>query len=400
MNKLLSIYYTLACTFSPILVIYSFTGSSITVLDMMILLFYAISIPSYMMRRRNKITGTCLVLFLFVFTHSLIYLVSFGNMANFMRAMHLANYIFFIAFYNHTYFDVILGQKFIRFGSVVATLFLMVQHVAKMVFDQIIPGILPVFTNVEANLDGVVAETEISRFASFFVEPAAYALYIICAFAIELFYQQKTNIIIAVLLLSGAILSTSNTAIACTAFLLVLYIYKNGFFSYRTMVILASITIIVFITQPYLEAIFIRIEAGRSFDGRFNGYDYVYSFMNAEKEIEWIGNFKNKFNGYDYPDILWGMGFVSPEEIGYYLAGYARLLAYLGYIGVFVYICVYLRIFFSTKKKALLLAFLFLNLGSNTFLSASFLYYMCFIVSPIAISNYAKNFNCHHCLQR
>ena len=135
------------------------------------------------------------------------------------------------------------------------------------------------------------------------------------------------------------------------------------------MLILALVAI-YYIATPHVEAINNRISEGRSYQGRFHGYDVALQLV-------------------DNP--LWGIGFVAPSDLEVYLAGFARLFVYLGAVGVAVYAFVYLKVLLSTNKKILFLVFLFLNLGCDTFFGVFFLYYSCFFLLTESLPHYVPS---------
>lgn len=358
--KFLKIWYTFTCAFAPILRIYTFVGGGLTALDTFILLFYVLSIP-FLSNIRN-ISTVFVALFTFVFVHSFITLLYNSDSGIFVRAMHMANYIFFVAFFNNTFFKMEMAHKMLRYGAVVATLFLIAQHISSIFWGFQLVGIYEPLATQDANMENMVAGTDIHRYASFFIEPAGYGVYIVCALTQELFYQKEKKLWVISLLCLGTILSTSNTAVACVVFLLAFYFYQNKMFSTKTVLLLVSFVGIFIVAQPFLNAISTRVEAGASYAGRFNGYDVVFQLL-------------------DNP--MFGMGFVSPADMGIYLAGFARLLMYFGFVGVIVYSIIYLKVIKSSSQKIMVLVFLFLNIGSNPLLGGSFLPFSCFIVASL-----------------
>lgn len=357
--RFLTVLYTITCVFGPILRIYTFVGGSFTVLDTCTLLFYILSIQ-YLFNR--NICRPFLALFVFVMIHSCIILLYNSDGSIFVRAMHLANYIFFVAFFNNTFFKMDLAQKLLRYGAVIATLFLIIQHVASIFLGVQLVGIYAPLATHEANMDNMVSGTDIYRYASFFIEPAGYGVFIVSALAQELFYQKESKLWVISLICLGGILSTSNTAIACIVLLLGIYFYIKKMLSVKTFLLLLSFVAIFIIAQPFLEAITNRIEAGNSYANRFSGYDEVFKILE---------------------NPLLGMGFVSPDDMPVYLSGFARLLMYFGFIGIIFYTIIYVKVFFSASQKITVLVFLFLNVGSNTLLGASFLPYSCFIAASM-----------------
>lgn len=361
MKTFLSYIYTVICTLSPVLVIYSFVGGPFTFLDTFILLFYIISIPSYLTKRK-KVVMPFVLLFLFVFIHSIFVYLDNNDLSIFLRAMHLANFIFFLAFYHKIYFNDKLAIRIVSNFSVIATLFLIVQHLCFRFLGFPIPGIIPQYAIIEANLDNIIQNSNIYRYSSFFVEPAAFAQYIMCALTCLLFYDGNKNYKYIGLICIGCILSTSNTAIASMVLILVLYFVKSGIsfkkiFSY----LLAGIAIII-MTKPFIEALIVRNEGGVSYDNRFDGYQLVNQLLS---------------------NSIWGNGFIAPDDMGIYLPGFARLFVYLGIVGVCIYFLIFLYLFRNTSRKVLLFLFLFLNLGSDTLMGVGFLYYCCFILAAL-----------------
>ena len=379
MHRFLSYYYTILCVLAPVFVLYSFTRNSYTMTDTFIFGFYLLSLP-YSLIKGFRVILPYLCIFIYILIHSGYNMLISYDWSVFLRAMHLVNYIFLISFYHKTFYNRELGEKFLRFFAILSTLFLIIQQIAIVQFGSSISGTLfPQYAINEATQDLVVRGTGVHRMSSFFSEPAAYAVYIICALAHELFYRRKTDMRVVALFCLGCILSTSNTAIACMALLMGFYIYTNKLFQSRdTILLLLALIVIYFIATPHIEAINSRIEEGRSFSGRFRGYSVMFDLV-------------------DNP--IWGIGFVAPRDLDVYLAGFPRLFVYLGWIGVALYFIVYLNIIYSTKRIILVLVFLFLNIGSDTLFGVSFLYYSCFIFSD-DLQKHEKSVYRNHQLQQ
>ena len=351
-------------------------GNSVTVLDTLILFFYFISVFDNSSKNKSGIILPYMLLFIYVFVHSLVFYVFSGDNGVFMRAMHLINYISFVGLYNKKFFDIELGETIIKKMAIIATLFLIIQHICQILLGYSIPGQLPWFALSEANMDNIINDTEIYRFASFFSEPAAYAIFIACAIAHELFYFHKTDFRVVSLLCLGTVLSTSNTAVACAALLIGIYILRNGVLNKRNILFIIAFFVVFLCAQPYIEAINSRIDEGRSFEGRFNGYVILANVT-------------------DY--FMFGRGFISPRDLGPYMPGFVRLIVYLGYIGAFVYLIVFSWVYCITRKKILLILFLFLNIGCDTFFGVIFLYFSCFFF--VSKSSNEKSIYCNNKFQ-
>lgn len=384
MQKFLSYYYSLVCVLSPIFILYSFNRSSITMTDTFILLFYILYIPTFLVKLHVRVISSYFFLFVYVFLFATILLLINNDKGIYLRTIRILNYVLFLSLFHKDYFNSKFAEKCLQMICVISTTFLVIQHVAKSFWGMEISGILfPQYSLVEYDLENQIQGTQVYRLSSIFSEPASYGCYTICGLTHSLFYSQKVNMRIISLLCLGCVLSTSTTAVAGMALLMGLFIYQNKLFKNRnTLLLIIALITIYYLANSHVDAINSRISSGRSYNGRFHGYDVMLNLV-------------------DNP--LFGIGFVSPSDIGVYLAGFARLFVYLGAFGVAVYALVYLNIFFSTQKKILLLVFLFLNLGSDTFFSISILYYSSFFLvsdnCAKSVKSY-KNINRHNLLQQ
>lgn len=356
--KRLSVFYTLICTLSPILRVYSLTGNTFTVLDTLIFVFYIVSVP-VLLKRKFTFVKSYGIIFFYVLMHSSFIYAKGGDTGLFMRAMHQLNYVFFLVIYYKLFFDIRVADKSIGVAGVAATLFLVLQHTAHIFLGVTIPGQISAIAVREADSDNMVVGSNVVRFASFFAEPSAYAVFVVLPLAIELFYREKANYLFVILYCIGCVLSTSNTALACLAFLLIFYFVKNKIFNWKSIALIASGVAIIFIVSPFIEAIRTRVEGGTSFNNRFIGYEMMSKY---------------------FTNPLFGIGFISMEDVGEYMPGYARLVVYLGIIGALLYSIVYIYIFRTTSRWIILILFLFLNIGSNIFFAASIIFYSCFFL--------------------
>lgn len=377
--KRLSVYFTLICTLSPILRVYSLTGNTFTLLDTLIILFYVISIP-YLLKKNFSFVKSYGIIFLYVLIHSIFIYAKGGDTGLFMRAMHQLNYIFFIIVYFKRFFDIGAADKSVRIAGIAATLFLILQHAAKITLGISIPGQISALAVREADLENFVVGSDVARFASFFAEPSAYGVFIVLPLAVELFYRKKTSYLVVALHCLGCVLSTSNTALACMAFLLFFYFLKNKVLSWKSLVLIAAGVAILFFAAPFIEAIRTRVEGGSSFENRFIGYQLMSIY---------------------FTNPLFGIGFISMEDIGEYMPGFARLVVYLGIVGAVLYSVAYAYIFKKSDRRIILILFLFLNVGSNIFFAASIIFYSCFfLIEKSKNSINEKNINRNHFIQR
>ena len=361
MRKILTILYTLICSLSPILVIYSFSYSSFTILDTLIVFFYVFSLPHYISSSKIKVNPFFLLMFIFVVFHSLIdYAINMISQ-NLLRAFHLTNYIFFLALYSRRYFDEKTAIKVVRNIAVISTFFLFFQHIVFLIIHVPIPGQLPVFlVNNEYGLSEF-ADANLMRFSAFFQEPSHYAMYILCALTLELFYKKELNLYVLIILCLGAVVSTSNTAIAGMFLLVVLYVRNKGVSLKAMLFLIVCLLVICVFAQTFVETISQRVDNGKSFSNRFDGYSQIDYLISGNP--------------------LWGIGFWSGKDLGnIYLPGWARLYVYFGIIGFVSYLFLYLGLFKSLKNRMILYLLIFANIGGDALFSVFFLFYSCFFV--------------------
>ena len=376
--KRLTLFYTLICTLSPIWRVYSLTGSSFTLLDTLIIIFYILSFP-YLFKNNTSFVTSYGIILLYILSHSFAVLFKTGDMSLFMRAMHQVNYIFFLVVYYTKFFDKEIADKSIRIAGIIATLFLILQHAAHIFLGLSIPGQISAFAVRESNLENYVVGSDVARLSSFFAEPSAYGVFVVLPLAIELFYRKIVNIRVVVLFCIGCVLSTSNTALACMVFLLFFYFIKNKLISWKSIVLIIAGFAIVLFAEQFVDAIRIRVEGGTSFDNRFIGY---------------------RLMGYYFTNPLFGIGFISMEDVGAYMPGFVRLVVYLGIVGALLYSIVYIYIYKTTNRKIILFLFLFLNIGSNIFFASSVIFYSCFFLKNNSKNNInEKSINSNHYIQ-
>ena len=120
--------YTLICSLSPILVIYSFTYNSFTVLDTLIVLYYLLFIPYSLVHGGLKINKLFLLLFAFVTLHTTVDYIGNGKSEYFLRGMHLANYIVFLSLFNRRCFKEEFAANVVIKVAIFSTLYLLLQH--------------------------------------------------------------------------------------------------------------------------------------------------------------------------------------------------------------------------------------------------------------------------------
>lgn len=356
----LSFIYTVICCLSPIFVIYSFIGNSITILDTFILVFYIVALPYLSAKKQVCAMRSFLFLFIFILFHSILYYLYNWDVKIFLRAMHMTNYVFFVALFQKRLFRIDLAKRIVVDFSVIATLFLLLQHIIYHFTGIPLPGILPAFAINEANLENQIWGSDVIRFASFFVEPAAYAVYIVCGLTQELIYKKKPRLSLVGFMVLGCVVSTSNTAIVCMILIVGLYFLKHKLISKGGILIIFFLFLILFFAGTFIDSISQRVESGSSFDGRFSGYTSVLSYVT---------------------NPIFGMGFLNPEELSGYFSGYARLYLYLGFSGIIVYLIFFISISSYTKEKFLFFLFLILNIGADTLFGVYFLFYCGFIIA-------------------
>ena len=132
----------------------------------------------------------------------------------FIRTIRYFFYLFVVAACSIKYFDLTVGQQYVKCICFFATCYIIIQYLTYSVFSLILPGYLP-FIDLYvdySSTDYAALYAVMFRPTSFFLEPAHYARYMLIGVVFCLFYGEnvvKKQILLAVFISIGILISTS-----------------------------------------------------------------------------------------------------------------------------------------------------------------------------------------------
>ncbi|MDB6353566.1 hypothetical protein PH235_08340 [Trichococcus sp. K1Tr] len=358
---------------SPIPILTNFTLG-----DLMLLIMFPVLVI-WMMKKiisDKKYSFSILIIYLaYIIIQMLLTLVSDETINTndvIFRTTRYSVYLSIIIFFSKQLFDYEFGIKLYKLTSVFSTFYLFVQVTLLRTMNYMLPGTLPFLTPIRNDLQvdtKILGMDMIMRPHSIFSEPAWYAVYVLGILIICLFSSDSDNDLkIPVIITVGILLSVSTTGILLCAITWIFWFFhktKENISIQRMIIVIFIVPLILyFITHSNSFQIFVdRIVAGDSAAGRFNGYTYLTSNWNISLSNWLFGN---------------GM-----KKIPIYLAGFARVIYYYGFIGLLIFMLICVSILYRVEKsqKILLLIFLLLNLGTEVLFGPLILVYFPFILS-------------------
>ena len=350
---------TITIVLSPVLLLYSFLKLPITFFD--IFSFFSVL---FLLFIKNYYRDNNKPLFSFYkpIIPFLIYVVLIGllgvlfDLSSVFRVIRYTFFLFIIAFFLRDSFCKKFAIQVIRYFSIFATIWLILQFVFAKVFHFYLTGFIPGLTLIDENLYRIASDVDSVSFRprSFFQEPASYAVYIVFASFLEI---KNSNLkLINILCFSffglGIVLSLSTLGIVCFAFLiiwkLVCFYRKTEKFKSKALIIFFFILSIVasvlfLLLTNYCNKLMSKLLSYNSFMARFSGYSSIFSFNSL----------------FDFFQSIIGHGMTSNDI---YLPGLARVLFYFGLPGYYLF----LKGLKPMKKSFIFtLVFLILNVGSE-----------------------------------
>lgn len=300
-----------------------------------------------------------------------------GNEGFYFRVIRYFVILIFIFSFAKDYFDPVFGLKLYKYLVIFASLYLLAQVVSANSFNYMLKGYinwLPLRSNELAYVNGL------KRFYSIFEEPGYYGMFASGYLCIALF-SGSLSWKIAFLIALASFFSTSTTAIVSFVFVVLIYILyhskhtKNRINkvtmilrkhkrSKMILIILGIVAFVVFFNTEQFQTFLYRLLYTESVNIRFAGYE----------------TFSNSFSALSIPQLLYG------NCMSYYsISGYAALLSSFGIIGTFLLLAAIFHLFRLTSHigKALVVLFLFLNIGNVEFLgnASTIIIYFSFVLS-------------------
>jgi hypothetical protein len=285
------------------------------------------------------------------------------------------------------YFNIQYAFKVLKFTSIFAGVYIIIQWFLIKSLDYYLPGTLPFFDTVVDEFNNTIMNSgQIIRPRSIFSEPAAYGGYIAIFLIIDLFTDKKhhmKNYIWNIIVTIGLAITKSTTSYLL-GFIIwgAWYLKKLSAKSFDkkmkyliSFVILFPIIYIVLRETGSLQFLIQRTigngigEFGSSLQNRIgnNNYNYYFNDMNTLA-------------------VLFGRGMT---EIEYFIPGNARLLYYFGVIGSLIWLIMYNSIFWKTNwvQRSLLILMLVESIFGDSLFGINWLIFFPYIIN---LKNYKK----------
>lgn len=375
----------------PILAVYSSTIFSLSVADIIMLVLIPLGILRLYQKKGININGEWFFYFIFLFVHALfLYLFRTSKELDeaFMRLMRFAFYIFILFVFIPNFFDRAYGLRILRWASLFAAGFGIMQEIVLQLYGVYIPGVLtflPVFRE-ELYTYGRNYVSGTLRVRSVFTEPAHLGEYLALYLLLCLLGKSKYKYLDAIIVSAAMIFSVSNTAYIILVLIWLMWfgnwVYGRRSKITRKILIRVSIFLMLFLAATTW---FMRSEFFTLFWERFVTSDFSR---------------RNRFDGYDvfskeqtknFGTLLFGSGFIAQAD---FHASIAAMFLRTGVVGIVVWGLVLFHLFKRKKNytdRMTILTCIILGVGGVTMHSNAIMPYMAFVITDSIQGNVFQN---------
>ena len=385
--------FTLCLVLSPILSMYGiYNGSSITILDVLLVLLLSIIIIINIKKREIKIKNIyseMLPYFYYIIVNfCVISILSFTSIQTIdigMRTLRYCIYLIVITFFVKEYFDYKFGIKVFKFLVIFATIYFFLQLILLRNFNFYLRGyveFLPVLRENLVTFSETATYTPYTRVRSIFGEISQFSICLCGYLCISMFKkndfeERKTQIFLTL----GLLLSVSSIGVLSIISLWIIWIIIKSIqmkdkINIKILGLIISIIILLIIFIGVSESFnkFIG-RLGTSSYNRFGAYEDYYNYI------------KNK----PLVNLLFGTGMdLSSFKVWY--PSFAKILRFFGITGIILFIYSILRTYMTIKEespKIILLGYLiFLGFGTEVLVGNFLLLYYPFIIKKFEWDDY------------
>ncbi len=297
---------------------------------------------------------------------------------NFLSISRYLLYIVYILLSATNYYNNQYGFRVYRVLVFAFTIYLLMQHVALILFNSILPSTffgLPSYA-AEMTPDSFLKSGFMYRPRSVFLEPAHYAAYQLPALYLILnseIHYTKHRYLLGAFISLGLVFSGSSTGILMLLFCwfrpAIMLVKKMNLKALITIILLLIGSTLIF-NMDYVQRAIGRFWTsdgffGPSFEGRFGNYLLL------------------KNSGASEFNKMFGLGF--GYKIGEYLPSYGTMVLYMGNFGLLVFFIIMAHAYYrsSSDGKGLLLLSLILFTGTNTLFGIAVVHLFTLIYSEI-----------------
>jgi hypothetical protein len=272
-----------------------------------------------------------------------------------LRSGRYIAYLFFVVFFIRSYFDLEKAKSIIKYVSIFATIWILVQYLGIVFLKIYIPGhllFLPITRESVYSFGTLVFQHHAYiRPRSIFDEPSEFGLF--CGLYLFILLRKSNitfkNFLLAVFITVGIIVSTSMIGLVIAGFLWIIFLYdyviENRFD--KRFFILLFILIVSFIVlgNQQLFGLIDRITSGGIFGSeRFDGILLVFNVNLSKLEL------------------LFGKGMIDYKVYGF-MPAFTRLILYFGLIGFSLLVVGMIKLVKTLKfdSRIILIVFIVIN---------------------------------------
>ncbi|MCI9272525.1 MAG: YfhO family protein [Clostridiales bacterium] len=279
-----------------------------------------------------------------------------------------------------SFFDFSFGIRLLRWVTILATTYLLIQSVVFSLTGFVLPSFIPGITKLE----GLTVSTTLSQYAefyrppSFFAEPSSYVYFVTlfltyCLFSGDGYFSFQQRIVTAVYITIGVLVSTSGQGMLVITVLWLVYFMRLLFQKAEGSRKVANLLIVLLIAVAVLPFLF-RSTLVENTLGRVFSPDDGMSAIDARD-----GGYEMFFR-LPLLDQIFGMGFGNlPDSI--YFSSIADIGYTMGFVGLFLVLLLYLTIFRRGcfYQRMLCISSVLLMLGGGLFTATYLALYLSFM---------------------
>lgn len=374
----------------PPLSTYLIIGSSFTLGDLTLCIFFFIMIFD-MIKRRKKISivyPLIIYAFAIIMLTTLQWILGLSDIRiDLMSVFRYVTYILFVAFASKNYFNVEQYSSIYMRISVFFAIYTIAQWTSFYIFHRILPINVLSMLGIRANESAYISDN-LSRYSGmmilyrpsgFFVEPAHYVVYqapILYLLVNNKIKVEKYRLVYCTIVSLSILLSGSTTGLIilafCYSFRLINYA-KKDIVKTVFLTVCASAVCITFLKTTYGNMILTRSisnDSNNAINGRFQNINTIFD-----------GNY----------NLIIGNGFKNGQSE--YLPSFQYLIKSYGIAGLLVFIYVIISSYIKSNKlgRNILILFLLTMIGTLSLFGINVILYFSLIYSNYLIKKRSKS---------
>lgn len=380
-NKWIESIYAIVIAIYPILSIYATPIENLSIADfLLVFLSIALTIrllnhPKRISIETKKINYVFLLFFFYILLSFIVQLLlktGVGFLSTFRYLLYLYALIVFTKL-----FDFSLAVKILGFFVIASSIYVIIQFIALRFFSIVLPWHISFLKVIDQSFDQLVSSAyylEYHRPTGFFYEPTHFSQYCLTYICYLLFVSKNKSKWLWIVVVSIAILCCGSSAgLFMLAIAFALFIFESLFEKRKLLqttfiIAISLIGLFLVATIPYFSTIVNRVFTNGGFSGAAVGYrfDSIKTLFDGSRTLT---------------QLLFGTG--RGTENGHYFTAIFYIINAHGFIGLFIYVLIFIVTFICCKSKyvrnALILIFV-VSIGSEMICNFGVLTYFSFLI--------------------